>query len=602
MLKNEEIIVRLSLEEKVKLLVFKNTKNNFEECSLDVDKLKEKMKNISSIVLYNNSKNISFKVLSTFFNIILKDINNLLSFDDTNIKLIKSNDLDVFNSLENNLLYLTVDAKTKQREIYAKVKANISLEKQLKEETITEDEYNEGFKQNDSLTEDKIDVLLDKLLEVFVPLIETVENPNNVKKEYDDSKGIFSTKFKVITFSSLLFYYNVLMIFVYLKREAISSVDTYIYGIWAFINFVLIILLIRSFPRVKAVKAPVEEFITTNDFEIVVPEEEVVVKFSNVKFDEVSLKDLTESFNNFLLERGLEIDYRKNKDLFASMAASRLVLINNKNNNDLEFLNALNEFFGNETFYSIVDDNASSDRDVFYKDDKVNDFIKGICHASNNTSNVNICSLMNVDLETCNLYLNSLANFSKNPNEKGTIILEKEDFLISDYVVNKKLAIPKNTWFILFTKEDSGALSNRLVNEAILLDLDIKTIAKKETNTEHKILSSVNFMDGINTAREESFLSNESWDKIDEIEKQLKEKFNFAIENKIVRKLEVYASVYKKSGADEKTTLDSTISNVLLPIIFFGQENVYNTVLEVLKEVLEDENMLLTKENLNKYK
>lgn len=601
MLKNEGLISRLSTEQKVKLLVLKDTKQRYGTYSLDDEKINQALSNISNVVLYKkNQKSITFDVIKTFVTILFSELDKINVEEETSVNVIKTDDFEeMIAALNNNtLLVLTTNTKIIEKQFNERINKVSDFEVDL-----TQIEFNNASDSNEIITIDMLNILVDKMLEKIIPLIEKIENPNLTKRDPELQRDIFSPRLKRLMIEFCMLYYNGVMFFVYRTKLDGDTIKYALIAAWVLINLICIVLLLRCRTKkvVKDVDNTVEE-ISTTDFEIVLAEEKIV-KVSNVSFNEISIKELCESFYSFLLENGMMLEHKKIRELFSAMASTRLVVLNNRSDNDIEFLALLNKFFGNETFYTQVKDYSETESDVFFEDDKVVDFIKGICRANDNTSNVNIASLTNVDLNKAHLYLNSIANFAKNPNEKGSIILDKEDFSIDEYVKNKRLSIPKNMWFILFNKEGSNSVINsNLVNEAIVLDIDVSNVTPKENLLSHKILSSVNFLDGINIAREEQYLTNDSWDKIDEIEKQLKEKYNFSIENRIVRKLEVYASVYKVCSEDEKTTLDSTIANVILPVIFYGQENIYSAVLDILKDVLEDENIVLTKEILNKYK
>lgn len=608
MIKNDNIINNLKLSEKLDLLIVKNSKNPFGEYKISEIKLIEKIKKVSNIVVYkSNEKSVTYNVISSFKKEVFSQIDDLINDEECNIKLYKTeNAVEALNALENNSLFvLSKNPKNLCSELMNKVEKFKESKESLDLELITEYEFNELIKDNEIYSEEKLDTLLDVKISQLLPFIEKVENTNLEKKEYGITNNLFSAKVKKMFLMIIAAYYNILMYFVF--GHANNEVDInnkyYIIGFWAFINLIFILVFFRlRNKKIKKVKNDVIKEVQTIDFEVVEPTiHEVVVTKSN--FNQINLKELCESFYIYLLNKGLMLEPKKIRELFAAMSASRLVIINNKSLKNKEFLEVLNEFFGNKTYYKELSNDVATEHDVFFEDGTlVSDFTKGICNSIDNTSTVNITSLLNVNLDNCNLYLNSIVNYAKNPNEKGRITLDSSDYSISNYIVGKNLPIPTNTWFILFSKENNNIIKNAVVKEAITIDIDVTQVERKETTEEFKVLSAVNFLDAINKARESNFLSNDSWDKIDELENGLNRKINFNIENKIIRKLEIFASVYNVISEDERTSLDASIANILLPIIFYNKTGIYNDVLDCLKEVFEEEYILSTKESLIKFK
>lgn len=607
MLKNEDIIKRLSVEEKIDLLLIKNSKNPLGEYNIELEKLEEVISSISNIVIYkNNVKNVNYNVIKSFKKEVFTNIMDVVTTENSTLKLFKTeDDLEAYSLLKKDYSFiLSKDTKTLSKNILNKINKSKEMAQQASEEIITNADLIMAKANNEIILEEDIDLIIDRVLGMIVPLIETIENPNLETKEGVVDKDFFSLKAKRVTLFLFAIYYNIMMYFVF--GHATIEIDpnskNYIIGFWLFINLIFLVIGIRlRNKKVVQAKTPIED-ISTFDFEVVEPTKHEVV-ISNTNFKQIDLKELVDSFYLFLLDNGLMLEYKKIRELFSAMASSHLVVINNKSNLNKEFLGALNKFFGNSTFYKELDSNVSSEVDIYFDEDNASGFIKGICNANDNVSNINITSLLNVDLDSCDTYLNSVLKFVKNPNEKGYITLDSKDYSINDYIEGRRLPIPKNTWFVLFTKENSKQIiTSNVVNDSIIIDVNVIEVERKELAEELSIISAVNFLDAINTSREDKFLSNGSWEKIDEFEKYLNAKFNFSIENKTVRKLEVYASVYNATSDDESLSLDSAISNVLLPIVFYKQDSVYTIVLDALKEVFDDEKILLTKENLVKYK
>ncbi len=602
MIINEGIINKLTIEKKLSLLVYKNMKDMLGEHNISEEKLENVINSVSNIVVYkDNSKTVNYNVISAFKNEVFKNI-SILKTDESSLKLFKTEDAtEAFKLLKKDAtLILSKDPKKLIKSLLAKVQKGKELKEDKLNGLLEEVDYNIAIKSDDVILESDIDVILDKTIGKLLPFIDKIENPNLMER--DDNKPMFSNKTKKVALALVAIYYNVVMYYSFgFKYEGDTNFNIVV-SAWVIINLICILFAFRLRKKKIVTKNVVKEEISTHDFEVIEPQKHEVV-VSKAIFNQIDLKQLCDNFYLYLLENGLMLEHKKIREIFAAMSSNRLLILNNKSYLNKEFLTVLNSFFGNSTYYKELDDQCINEDHIYFDDSNASGFTRGICSAIDNTSNVNISSLLNVNLENCHLYLNSLVSFAKNPNEKGKITLDLKDYSISDYVVGRNLAIPKNTWFILFTQEGTKqVLDNKIANDLITLDINVIEVEKKQSNEKFSVLSAVNFLDAINTAREKNYLTNESWEKIDELERELNSKINFSIENKIVRKLEVYASVYKIMCENEKDALDSTIANILLPIIFVGKENVFNIVLDTLKDVFEDENIILTKELLSKYK
>ncbi len=94
------------------------------------------------------------------------------------------------------------------------------------------------------------------------------------------------------------------------------------------------------------------------------------------------------------------------------------------------------------------------------------------------------------------------------------------------------------------------------------------------------------------------------WNKLDNFEAELNKLYSDKLENRIVRKIEIYASVYNVC-ADEVSSIDSILSNILIPNIFSmkisSEENFQKNILKILTSIFSDEELILTKERIKIY-
>lgn len=614
MFDKEILIEKLSLNDKINLIVFKDSNNTNGVYNLSRDKVNEFIPTICSSLVFKKKEVVfNYDSIKNLLNILLENVHTFKQLDNSNLQFVKvSNNEEVTASVKTDYLSIfTKKEKAVKKHLSSQVELSNNLKEKLDSSEITKFEYDEAVSK--LVTIDDIDNRVREIIDFIIPLIKAVDN-HNVGNDSNVRKNMISKKTKQILLLICIVYYNAMMYFVYGNRVS-DGVLEIIIVIWAALNVVFIVAWGRvSMIRFKKKK---KDDLTTDDFKVVSPtektkkketvkeevigEEVIQVESNNTVFTHVDLQEACSDFYNYTLQHGLMIEHKKIKELFAAMASSRLiVLANNENNN--KFIELINSFFGNKTFSTTLEDGITSESLIYFEGSGITDFFKGINDANNNLSNVCITSLFNVDLSTCHLYLKNILRFCSKPNDKSLIKINGAGYNIEEYLAEKKLYIPKNMWFFLFAKSNDVLINETINSTALYLDLGLFAVEKVENNFELRYMSVSNFMDEVNHAREHNHLSNESWVQLDEVEKLLNEKYEFTLENVIVRKLESYASVLNVMFEDEKIAVDSMISNVLLPVIYSYDDNMYHTVLNILKEVFGDENIVLTKDNLNKYK
>lgn len=618
MIKNEVIINKLSISQKLNFITLSLQKKIKDfHVIIEKEQVSKILINVDlKDIFLKNDKEITFEVIEFYMIEIFKKLTSFSSSNSTGNTLIMKNVSDVnegLNSFLSGVHILTTSNKKKlMDELEEKYENSIDVRADMLSGDLSKEEYEKLIQSADIFPIESINEKVDYIISFVMPFIKEAVKKYVVKREkkVNEISGNIIPK-KIIFFGllSIVIYYNIVLYIIYVNRIYGFTNQSTIVTTLVCMNFFFALALFKFRP--KRVKKKVNVYLEMLDeFTEVQPDEQIVTTTRKSVFNNsVNLKEVCDNFYSFLVSKGMLLEHKKIRELFSAMGANRLVFIRNKSYTDLKFLKVLNEFLGNEMYYESAA-SISSEQELIWVNKHgsaaTSDFINGICEATKHSNNMNVVSLIDVNLETCNLYLSSVYNFVKNPNEKGSIKIDMvNEAQISQYMTNGKLPISKNIWFLLFISEDSVAtLPKKIIDDSLLIEIEIKTVEPKEYSKEHEVLSFVNFADSITKAREDKYISDELWMKIDEFEQLLKEKYNYTIANGTVRKMEVYASCYNVCGEDEEASIDSAIANVLLPFIFtkkFVDEETAKVVTKMLSDVFGN-STTASKEVLNKYK
>lgn len=614
----DDIIQSLSVNQKINFLILKlERKVKIFNVILEEEQVKKLSSTMDLREVFNkNGQKITMQVIEQFMIEVFKNITTFSSSGESeNVLKIKNviSANDAIEAYSNGIQITTsIDKRSIKEELEKKYLESLKVREEVVSGNVTKADYEAMAKSGEIFTIEMINEKVDEILSFVLPIIHQAVKRyevKKVKKENQVTRKSLSPKLKLIILLVFALYYNAVSLFIYNVRYKDEVSEQVTIGLLIIVNIIFLVLLLRCIPKKQ--KNKTNKYVEMiEDFELVIPSKSKISTTRKSIFgDTVDLKELCDNFYLFLVSKGMLLEHKKIRELFSSMASNKLVVIRNTSYTDLKFLKAFNEFLGNETYYEVANKNIASEQELIWINKHgqatTSDFINGICEASKHSNNVNVAALTEVDLEKCNLYLGSILNFVRNPNEKGSIRIDMvKEAPISQYMTNGKLPIPKNMWFLLFLNEESiYKLPKNLVEDTILLEIDIKDVDSKEYTKELKALSYTGFVDAITKAKEENFIPDELWSKIDEFEELMNNKYNYSIANNTVRKMENYASSYNVCGEDESVSVDSSIANILLGFIFnenFIDEESHKVITSMLTEVFDD--IVITKEALNKYK
>lgn len=289
---------------------------------------------------------------------------------------------------------------------------------------------------------------------------------------------------------------------------------------------------------------------------------------------EITLDDLIADFCAYASERGVQISRRTAGMLFGVMGASRLVWIIDKRRDLTQaLLESLASYFGTELHLHTAGTRWSSQaglmvgRDPVTKEKKASGFLTDLYAAHYRENSICISAVDNVDPQLISPYFGSLVEYAHHPERQTNVFVPQ---ILSGrqprHIQKSTMELPNNLW-ILLRVADEKTLS-KLPEDSMVVDLsDLKDAEKKEVeaNNERAVLSYGRFKELMESAKMESYISEEYWKKIDALEEYMGRKLKYILSNRTIQQIEAYAAVCLKETVGVYEVLDAVVAYKMLP-------------------------------------
>ena len=129
-----------------------------------------------------------------------------------------------------------------------------------------------------------------------------------------------------------------------------------------------------------------------------------------------------------------------------------------------------------------------------------------------------------------------------------------------------QLQLPSNMWFIGTANNDDStfAISDKVYDRAMVLNLDNKCEPFKGRATENVHLSAKEFMGLVKMAQKENALTQRNKAKLSELDDYLTKNFQVTFGNRIMMQIDKYVPIYIGCGGEELDALDDILSKKVL--------------------------------------
>lgn len=298
---------------------------------------------------------------------------------------------------------------------------------------------------------------------------------------------------------------------------------------------------------------------------------EYVSKVDLDKFDEnMSLEDACNEFRKYTLSLGLDVEYQTIRALISGILSSRcLILKHDPNGLNKEVIKALSNFLQSGYSLQVMKDSYENKEDIFKRRTKAgmivpSAILNGILYAHENRSCITLDILDNVNLGNMD-YFRQFIPYLRAQNEKYGIRVGN-DFKNKE-IIDGKIQLPINLWFILILNEDSKLdMNSMLYSNALVIDIYAKEVEPVEPDEEIKTINYDFVTERSYNLKNEnsSLISEELFKKLDEFEQLLHERNGFVLTPRVSCLIELFSSAYLDSGTQEEEALDMALCAILL--------------------------------------
>lgn len=355
----------------------------------------------------------------------------------------------------------------------------------------------------------------------------------------------------------------------------------------------------------KPVERPVAEFDPVEDEEEETKTEEEVARRYDATFAEeaeeielspkVSFNELCSAFRTFAANRGLTVEVSSVRAMLAAMVSGRVLFVSCKNKETLPaFIDALCEYFG--IFGRVTaSDEWKSQEDLLWKkggsvgDYVLSDFSNAINSSCKTPDRNSFILLENVSTGNLGDYFSAFLDYANFPSEEHVLKFGED----------VSLTMPKNLCFLLVPSSDNFTeeLTPAAAHAGILVEVLVSKAAVPQTKAEEeiKILSRADLADLMAEAREQFFVSESVWKKLDGFTEAVNASERFSIDNKSLLQLERYTSVLMECGADEnEAVVNMFIAKILLLLKVskaYRKENGGKTLYGIIEKLFGEEDL-----------
>ncbi len=305
----------------------------------------------------------------------------------------------------------------------------------------------------------------------------------------------------------------------------------------------------------------------------------------------IELSDFIEQLHVYIKEQGLKIDKDNLKEMFASMAASKLLMVKNHTVEHVEkFTQAFTKFIGAKLY---IDDasHLKSFNELLSSDYTLNQLIE---EANQNPNKIYFMGYKHLNFMNLDKKISPIIDYALNPS------------LPSHIKTTLGHVLPNNVWFILYVGEHDHTYEIQSATQSsVYIDLEATEVEPKvKTKQKYLRLSYLSFSNILFDSYEKYYLDETIWKKIDQLEAYLNETASFNIDNRLFRQFERYASAYLLFGGEKEAVLDhilySKILNILLSLKSFREQLDTDEMLSMFDNIFGLENLNKSKRTLKK--
>lgn len=289
--------------------------------------------------------------------------------------------------------------------------------------------------------------------------------------------------------------------------------------------------------------------------------------------DSFTLDALLSDLVLFFSSKGYSIPETTARRILSAIGAARCIWITGKNRDvTLETVKLIAEYFGSVIHEEklLPTEYSTTDLSVRYLGEGAfseSGFIVDVYSANYNPSRISFAALFGdfskYSLNCLNPYIESADIVGR--VRTADIIPTYNSYL--NFVAGGKITVPSNIWYILGA---SDATCVGMPNGAIAVDVSAIAASAPESVEERTWIyaSHSKLFDLIRKAKDDKYISEEYWKKLDAIEEYIAKRVSgFYLGNKEIRSIERYAAVCLSMNGSIYETLDGVVAGMILPAL-----------------------------------
>lgn len=317
--------------------------------------------------------------------------------------------------------------------------------------------------------------------------------------------------------------------------------------------------------------------------------------------EKVSFGELCRNLRNFAIHRGINLEITSARSLVSAIASCKLVFVTSRNAELLPaFVKILNEYYGNESPVT-ADDDWNSLSDLLWEEGEgkfvLSAFSNAVYGAHTSREQERVVIIENVNINNLGSYFCNFLEYANHPTEQYVINFNEET----------SFPLPDNLTYVLVAKDGfMDMLPPEILNAALVAEVVLSEATLTDVDeAEPKILSHDDFLLMLSEAKEENYVSERIWRRVDDLCEAINASERFAIGNKNIIQSESFTSVMLACGADEPEAVTnmflSKLSYILKNTRMFRADGGEKTVFAIVEKLFGDEELTKIKRSLTKH-
>ena len=289
----------------------------------------------------------------------------------------------------------------------------------------------------------------------------------------------------------------------------------------------------------------------------------------------VTLEKFCEDFRNYAANKlKLYYDIDDIRRFIAGMAVSKILILQGMSGTGKTSLaHAFGEFVDNRSTVIPVQPMWKERTDLIgYYNEFTKRFNETLLlekmYEANYNQDMYITVLDEMNIARVEYYFAEFLSLLELPNPEERYLTVVSDTWASDPVQLKdgRIKLPVNMWFIGTANNDDStfAISDKVYDRAMVLDLDRKAERFVAPKTERICLSAERFAKLAETAMQEYAVSSRNRKRLQMLDQYLIEHFHITFGNRIMKQINTYIPVYIACGGDELIALDDILAKKVI--------------------------------------